>query len=56
MAGSLPRRRVGDGVHRPLRWNTLRIGRAIPDDEIEEAIDTSYELVVGKLPKSQRPG
>ena len=36
-------------------WNTLRIGGAIPDDEIEEAIDTSYELVVAKLPKSQRP-
>ena len=36
-------------------WNTLRIGGAIPDDEIEEAIDTSYELVVAKLPKSHRP-
>jgi predicted DNA-binding protein (MmcQ/YjbR family) len=36
-------------------WNTLRIGGAIPDDEIEEAIDTSYDLVVAKLPKSQRP-
>jgi predicted DNA-binding protein (MmcQ/YjbR family) len=36
-------------------WNTLRIGREIPDEEIEEAIDTSYELVVAKLPKSQRP-
>jgi predicted DNA-binding protein (MmcQ/YjbR family) len=36
-------------------WNTLGIGAAIPDDEIEEAIDTSYDLVVAKLPKSQRP-
>ncbi len=36
-------------------WNTLRIDRAIPDDEIEEAIDSSYDLVVAKLPKSQRP-
>jgi predicted DNA-binding protein (MmcQ/YjbR family) len=36
-------------------WNVLRTGGAIPDDEIEEAIDTSYELVVTKLPKSQRP-
>ena len=33
-------------------WNTLRIGGAIPDDEIEEAIDTSYDLVVAKLPNS----
>jgi predicted DNA-binding protein (MmcQ/YjbR family) len=36
-------------------WNTLRIGGAIPDDELEEAIDESYDLVVAKLPKSQRP-
>ena len=36
-------------------WNTLRMGGAIPDDEILEAIDTSYEAVVGKLPRSQRP-
>ena len=36
-------------------WNTLRIGEAIPDDEIEEAIDASYEMVVSKLPKKKRP-
>ncbi len=36
-------------------WNTLRLGGEIPDDELEEAIDTSYDLVVSKLPKSQRP-
>lgn len=36
-------------------WNTLRIGGAIPDDEIREAIDTSYALVVAKLPKKYRP-
>jgi predicted DNA-binding protein (MmcQ/YjbR family) len=36
-------------------WNTLCLGGAIPDDEIEEAIDFSYDLVVAKLPKSQRP-
>jgi predicted DNA-binding protein (MmcQ/YjbR family) len=36
-------------------WNTLRIGGAIPDDEIRDAIDTSYETVVSKLPKNQRP-
>jgi predicted DNA-binding protein (MmcQ/YjbR family) len=37
-------------------WNTLRLGGAIPDDEIREAVDTSYALVVAKLPKSRRPG
>ena len=36
-------------------WNTLLIGSAIPDDEITEAIDTSYAAVVSKLPKKDRP-
>ena len=36
-------------------WNTLRIGGAIPDDEIREAIDRSYELVLAKLPRKHRP-
>ena len=36
-------------------WNILAIGGAIPDDEIFEAVDASYEMVVGKLPKKDRP-
>jgi predicted DNA-binding protein (MmcQ/YjbR family) len=36
-------------------WNTLRIGGAIPDDELVEAVDASYEAVVRKLPKRERP-
>jgi predicted DNA-binding protein (MmcQ/YjbR family) len=36
-------------------WNSLRIGGDIPDDEILEAIDASYDLVVSKLPKKDRP-
>ena len=36
-------------------WNTLRLGGAIPDDEIREAVDTSYELVVARLPRKHRP-
>lgn len=36
-------------------WNTLRINGGIPDDEILDAVDTSYALVVGKLPKKHRP-
>jgi predicted DNA-binding protein (MmcQ/YjbR family) len=36
-------------------WNTLRFGGAIPDDEILEAVDASYDIVVAKLPKSRRP-
>jgi predicted DNA-binding protein (MmcQ/YjbR family) len=37
-------------------WNNLTIGAAIPDDEILEAIDASYAMVVGKLSKKDRPG
>jgi predicted DNA-binding protein (MmcQ/YjbR family) len=36
-------------------WNNLRCGGAIPDDEIFEAIDASYAMVVSKLPKKDRP-
>ena len=36
-------------------WNTLRLGGAIPDDELREAVDASYDTVVAKLPKSRRP-
>jgi predicted DNA-binding protein (MmcQ/YjbR family) len=36
-------------------WNTLRVGSNIPDDEIWEAVDASYELVVSKLPRKHRP-
>lgn len=36
-------------------WNSLRIDGAIPDDELFEAIDTSYDTVVSKLPKKDRP-
>jgi predicted DNA-binding protein (MmcQ/YjbR family) len=36
-------------------WNTLRIGGAIPDDELAEAVDASYAAVVSKLPKKDRP-
>jgi len=36
-------------------WNTFLIGSAIGDDELREAIDTSYADVVGRLPKSKRP-
>jgi predicted DNA-binding protein (MmcQ/YjbR family) len=36
-------------------WNNLRTGGAIPDDEIFEAIDASYAMVVSKLPKKDRP-
>jgi predicted DNA-binding protein (MmcQ/YjbR family) len=36
-------------------WNSLRIGGAIPDEELLEAVDASYDAVVAKLPKKDRP-
>jgi predicted DNA-binding protein (MmcQ/YjbR family) len=36
-------------------WNTLKIDGAIPDDELLEAVDASYDAVVAKLPKKDRP-
>ena len=36
-------------------WNSLRIGGAIPDEELLEAVDASYQAVVSKLPKKDRP-
>jgi len=36
-------------------WNTLQIAGAIPADELREAIDASYDAVVAKLPRRDRP-
>ena len=36
-------------------WNTLQLNGSIPDDELLEAVDASYERVVAKLPKKHRP-
>lgn len=36
-------------------WNDLSLVGAIPDEEILEAVDESYRLVVSKLPAKARP-
>jgi predicted DNA-binding protein (MmcQ/YjbR family) len=36
-------------------WNSLLIGGGIPAEELREAIDASYEAVVAKLPRKDRP-
>jgi predicted DNA-binding protein (MmcQ/YjbR family) len=36
-------------------WNTLRVGGGIPDAELLEALDASYQDVVARLPKKDRP-
>jgi predicted DNA-binding protein (MmcQ/YjbR family) len=37
-------------------WNSVRIDGTVPDDEVRELIDASYDAIVAKLPKAQRPG
>jgi predicted DNA-binding protein (MmcQ/YjbR family) len=36
-------------------WNSLRACGGIPADELREAIDASYDAVVARLPKKDRP-
>ncbi|MGV9212729.1 MmcQ/YjbR family DNA-binding protein [Micromonospora sp. RB23] len=36
-------------------WNTLRLDAGIDADELTEAVDSSYDMVVAKLPKRERP-
>jgi predicted DNA-binding protein (MmcQ/YjbR family) len=36
-------------------WNTFQLDGTIAPDEIKDLIDTSYNLIVAKLPKSKRP-
>jgi predicted DNA-binding protein (MmcQ/YjbR family) len=36
-------------------WNRVRLDGAIPDDELRELVDASYDAVVAKLPRSRRP-
>lgn len=36
-------------------WNSLRLAGAIPDEDLRDAVDSSYDAVVAKLPKRDRP-
>ena len=36
-------------------WNSLTANGTIPDEEIIDAVDASYDVVVSKLPKRARP-
>ena len=46
---------VNPGWHMNKRhWNTLTLDGTIPDNEVLELIDLSYELVVKTLSKSER--
>lgn len=36
-------------------WNRVELGAGVPDAELEELIDASYDGIVRRLPKAQRP-
>ncbi|MRH89080.1 hypothetical protein GFY24_16765 [Nocardia sp. SYP-A9097] len=36
-------------------WNAIKVGGKVPEDELRELIDQSYDAIVAKLPKSKRP-
>ncbi|MFL6142631.1 MAG: MmcQ/YjbR family DNA-binding protein [Labedaea sp.] len=36
-------------------WNRVRYNKSVPDDELRELLDRSYESVRARLPKSRRP-
>jgi predicted DNA-binding protein (MmcQ/YjbR family) len=37
-------------------WNRVELDGVIPDDELRELVDASYDAVVAKLPRAKRPG
>lgn len=36
-------------------WNAVEFAGPVPDDEIRELVDASYEAVLAALPKGKRP-
>jgi predicted DNA-binding protein (MmcQ/YjbR family) len=46
---------ITPGYHLNKRhWNTVALDGSVPDDELLELIEHSYELVVARLPKAER--
>jgi predicted DNA-binding protein (MmcQ/YjbR family) len=57
LADSLRDRYAGvtPGYHLNKRhWNTVTLDGSVPDDEVLDFIDHSYELVVARLSRAQR--
>ena len=36
-------------------WNAVDFSGPVPDDEVRELVDASYDAIVAALPKSRRP-
>jgi predicted DNA-binding protein (MmcQ/YjbR family) len=46
---------ITPGYHLNKRhWNTVTLDGSVPDDELQELVDHSYELVVARLTKAER--
>lgn len=46
---------ITPGYHLNKRhWNTVILDGSVPDDELLDLIDHSYELVVARLPRAER--
>jgi predicted DNA-binding protein (MmcQ/YjbR family) len=46
---------ITPGYHLNKRlWNTVELDGSVPEDELMELVDHSYELVVARLTKAQR--
>ncbi len=46
---------ITPGYHLSKRhWNTVALDGSVPDEEVLELIDHSYDLVLARLPKAQR--
>ena len=46
---------ITPGYHLNKRhWNTVTLDGSVPDEELLDLIDHSYELVVARLPRAQR--
>ena len=46
---------ITPGYHLNKRhWNTVTLDGSVPEEELQELIDHSYELVVARLTKAQR--
>jgi predicted DNA-binding protein (MmcQ/YjbR family) len=46
---------ITPGYHLNKRhWNTVELDGSVPDDELLDLIDHSYELVVARLPRAER--
>jgi predicted DNA-binding protein (MmcQ/YjbR family) len=57
LAAGLRRRyaAITAGYHLSKRhWNTVTLDGSVPEDELLDLIDHSYELVVARLPRAER--